>query len=69
MRRIIGSVLVLAGLVPPAGFLWVWSRPAFADLVIAATAKFHRLTILTANTRHFAPLGLVSFNPFERLPG
>ena len=43
--------------------------PGFAGLVIAATAKFHRLTILTANTRHFAPLGLASINPFERLPG
>lgn len=42
--------------------------PGFADLVIGATAKFHRLTILTANMRHFAPLGLPCINPFERLP-
>ena len=44
-------------------------NPGFADLIIGATAKFHQFTILTANTRHFAPLGLVSINPFERLPG
>jgi predicted nucleic acid-binding protein len=40
----------------------------FADIVIAATARSHGLTILTRNTRHFEPLGLPAVNPFDRLP-
>jgi predicted nucleic acid-binding protein len=44
------------------------SAPGFADIVIAATALCHGLTLLTRNTRHFAPLGLSTANPFERLP-
>ena len=43
--------------------------PGFADIVIAATARSRGLTVLTRNTRHFAPLGLPTVNPFERLPG
>jgi predicted nucleic acid-binding protein len=42
--------------------------PGFADIVIAATARSHKLTILTRNTRHFEPLGLPTVNPFDRLP-
>lgn len=42
--------------------------PGFADIVIAATARSHRLTILTRNTRHYEPLGLPTVNPFEHLP-
>jgi toxin FitB len=42
--------------------------PGFADIAIAATARAHGLIILTRNTRHFAPLGLPTVNPFERLP-
>jgi predicted nucleic acid-binding protein len=42
--------------------------PGFADIVIAATARSHELTILTRNTRHFEPLGLPTVNPFDRLP-
>ena len=41
--------------------------PGFADIVIAATARSRGLTVLTRNTRHFAPLGLPTINPFERL--
>ncbi|KQT64134.1 MULTISPECIES: type II toxin-antitoxin system VapC family toxin [unclassified Aureimonas] len=33
-------------------------HPGFADTLIAATAETHRLTLLTQNLRHFAPLGL-----------
>lgn len=39
-----------------------------ADALIAATAIEHRLTLLSANTRHFAPvsgLGLHAFDPAE----
>jgi predicted nucleic acid-binding protein len=42
--------------------------PGFADAAIAATAKANGLTILTANTRHFAPFGGRSVNPFDALP-
>lgn len=42
--------------------------PGFADIAIAATARRHRLTILTRNVRHFAPLAVPVVNPFERLP-
>lgn len=42
--------------------------PGFGDLAIAATARQHGLTILTRNTRHFAPLGVPVVNPFEEPP-
>jgi len=44
------------------------SAPGFADIAIAATAHCRGLTLLTRNTRHFAPLGLPTVNPFVRLP-
>jgi predicted nucleic acid-binding protein len=44
------------------------ASPGFADIVIAATARSHKLTILTRNTRHFEPLGVPTVNPFDRLP-
>ena len=42
--------------------------PGFEDIAIAATAAAHGLTILTANERHFAPLGVPIINPLEQLP-
>ncbi len=39
--------------------------PGFADILIAATARHHDLTILTRNLRHFAPLGLRTLDPYE----
>lgn len=42
--------------------------PGFADLAIAATAVAHRLTVLTRNVRHFAPLGIAVHDPFVALP-
>ncbi len=42
--------------------------PGFADIIIAATASRHQLTILTRNMRHFEPLGVPVLNPFECLP-
>ena len=42
--------------------------PGFADIAIAATAKRHNLSILTRNTRHFAPLGVAIVDPFAKLP-
>lgn len=42
--------------------------PGFEDIAIAATATAHGLTILTANERHFAPLGVPMINPLKGLP-
>lgn len=42
--------------------------PGFADIVIAATARRHQLTLLTRNIRHFAPLDVPVIDPFESLP-
>jgi toxin FitB len=42
--------------------------PGFADLVIAATAQLHGLTILTRNLRHFAPLQVAVHDPFASVP-
>jgi predicted nucleic acid-binding protein len=33
------------------------------DLLIAATAQVHGLTVITRNTRHFAPTGVPVINP------
>lgn len=42
--------------------------PGLADLIIAATAKRHGLTILTRNIRHFAPIGVPVHDPFASSP-
>jgi predicted nucleic acid-binding protein len=42
--------------------------PGFADIIIAATAQHHGLTILSRNLRHFAPLGVAVVDPFLALP-
>jgi len=42
--------------------------PGFADIIIAATAQHHSLTILSRNLRHFAPLGVPVLDPFAALP-
>jgi hypothetical protein len=44
------------------------AKPGFADIMIAATARSHGLTILTRNGRHFEPLGIPTVNPFDGLP-
>lgn len=36
-----------------------------ADLLIAATALEHGLTVVTRNVRHFAPTGVLVEDPFE----
>ena len=43
-------------------------RPGFEDIVIAATAAARGFTVLTANDRHFAPLGVRHVNPLKGLP-
>jgi predicted nucleic acid-binding protein len=42
--------------------------PGYEDILIAATAKVHGMTVLTRNERHFAPLGVDVVDPFVRLP-
>jgi predicted nucleic acid-binding protein len=42
--------------------------PGFADIIIAATAQHHGLTILSRNRRHIEPLGVAVIDPFVRLP-
>ena len=43
-------------------------EPGFADIAIAATAEANGLTLLTANERHFRPLGVKFWNPLKNLP-
>jgi toxin FitB len=43
----------------------VGRHPGFADVQIAAIAILHGLVVLTANRRHFEPLGVEVLNPFE----
>lgn len=42
--------------------------PGFADIAIAATARRHDLTILSRNTRDFAPTDVAVLDPFLTLP-
>ena len=42
--------------------------PGFADIIVAATAHQHSLTILSRNSKHFGPLGVAVLNPFHELP-
>ena len=36
----------------------------FEDAMLAATARVHRLTVVTRNTRDFQRFGVALFNPF-----
>ena len=36
-----------------------------ADLLIAATALEHGLTVVTRNLRHFTPTGVATLNPWQ----
>jgi toxin FitB len=42
--------------------------PGLADVMIAATAVVHGLTLVSSNLKHFEPLGIETFDPFQRLP-
>ena len=42
--------------------------PGFADIIIAASAQYHGLTILSRNLRHLEPLGVAVVDPFAGLP-
>ena len=43
-------------------------HPGFADVAIAALARGADLTVVTRNTRHFAPLEVPCLDPFADLP-
>jgi predicted nucleic acid-binding protein len=38
------------------------------DVIIAATAVHHSLTVLTRNVKHFEPFGVALQDPFLALP-
>jgi toxin FitB len=42
--------------------------PGLADIIIAATAQHHGLTILSRNLGHLEPLGVTVLDPFAKLP-
>jgi predicted nucleic acid-binding protein len=42
--------------------------PGFADIAIAATARRHRLTILSHNARDFAAVNVAVIDPYRELP-
>lgn len=42
--------------------------PGLADIIIAATAQHHGLTVLSRNIRHLEPLGVAVVDPFVKLP-
>lgn len=67
-RRLVDVDLDIAA---EAGRLLDSSRafdPGYEDIVIAATAKVHGLTVATDNERHFRPLRVPVANPLRELP-
>ena len=42
--------------------------PGFADIIIAATAQHHGLTMLSRDLGHFETFGVAVIDPFTRLP-
>lgn len=48
--------------------LAIGRHPGLADIIIAATARAHGLTLLTRNLRHFEPLGIDAVDPISQLP-
>lgn len=41
------------------------SEALVEDAFLAATARIHRLTVVTRNVRDFKPFGVETFNPFQ----
>lgn len=69
-----GRLLAMdAEIASEAGRLSDWAaargvHPGTADIMIAATATVHGLTLLTYNLKHFAPLQVGAIDPTETLP-
>jgi len=47
------------------GAMYVRLKRRDTDLLLAATALEHDLTLVTRNVRHFEPTGVKLFNPYE----
>ncbi len=45
------------------------SDTLYEDAMIAATARLHKLTVVTRNVRDFSHLNVELFNPFKSKPG
>jgi len=45
------------------------SNPKWEDGLIAATARIHRLIVVTCNVKDFVGLGVEVFNPYPSTPG
>ncbi|MEJ6844603.1 type II toxin-antitoxin system VapC family toxin [Sinorhizobium fredii] len=43
-------------------------NPGASDAMIAGTASFHRLTVITANLKHFRPFGIKVKSPAQVAP-
>ncbi|WP_018237556.1 type II toxin-antitoxin system VapC family toxin [Ensifer sp. BR816] len=43
-------------------------NPGASDAMIAGTASFHRLTVITANLKHFHPFGIKVKSPVQVAP-
>lgn len=70
LERILAFDMPIAGI---AGVMFDRSRglgqaPGFADIIIAATAQYHGMAVLTRNVKHFVPLGVKVIDPFSALP-
>lgn len=60
------SIARIAGVMTDRARGW-GQKPGFADIVIAATAQRHGLTILSTNIGHFEPLGVAVIDPLATL--
>lgn len=62
---------VLSFDLPAARVLATYRVPEHApldDVLIAAIAQAAQMTVATRNTRHFEPLGVACFNPWDQNP-
>jgi toxin FitB len=57
----------MGGMMSDAAF-GLGKHPGSLDILIASTAKFHDLVILTRNLKHFLPLGVDAIDPLVTLP-
>ena len=66
--RILPVESLVARTLPHIGARIFPQNIGWPDLIIAATAHVHRLTVLTRNVRHFEPTGVPVIDPFADLP-
>jgi hypothetical protein len=69
LPRFEGRILPLdAAVAQRAAALHVPNRRPERDAFIAATALVHRMTVVTRNVEDYAPTGVETLNPWERIP-